>query len=286
MNILSLLTSVVYAAELIISPLPSDGIVVPTPQIKPSLSFSQLPTPTLAVREVLGLATASAAPSVQTTKKFYTVALLGDSMIDTLGGLTELKDALHIYYPDTAFALLNYGVGGTNIDYGLERLTHSYTYLNQDILSLVSQHPDLIVVESFGYNPYSYDEGALERHWLTLARIVDVVKKELPDASILIASTIAPDARVFGDGAPGLAFDQQGKNQKVDTIKKYLENAVRFAASQKLPVADAYHPSLDESGNGRGEFINGGDHIHYSEEGRKFFSKKIADAIVANQLLK
>ena len=291
MSLLSLFATVVFASETVISPLQFDGSINPLVQTKPSVSFGQLPAPTIPRPEVLGARAEESSPSVtpsprSSKKKNYTIAILGDSMADTLGpDLPNLKEALHAYYPTTALAMLNYGFGGTNIDYGLARITHSYSYLGNEIPSLVSQHPDIVIVESFGYNPYSYDEGALDRHWLQLAAIVDIIKKELPNANIVIAATIAPNAKTFGDGALNVSFDPIGKAHKVKTIKSYLENTVRFAESQRLPLADAFHPSLDGGGNGKKEFINQGDHIHYSDEGRKFFSQKITETIIANKLL-
>ncbi len=285
MNILTLFAGVVFAAETILSPLQDESPIISLSVTKPTTTFSQLPS-----GQVLGVETEETPsptptpPARVTRKNNFTVALLGDSMIDTLGeNLPDLQNALRETYPKTTFSLLNYGVGGTNIDYGLERLTSNYVYLGNDVLALVSEKPDIVVVESFGYNPYSFDEGALDKHWLQLAHVVDVIKKELPEAKIVIAATMAPDAKTFGDGA--LSWDIEGKTHHTTVIKSYLENAVRFAQSQHLPLADAYHPSLDGSGNGKEEYINQGDHIHYSEAGRKFFSDKIAQAIVGDKLL-
>lgn len=284
MNLLSLFAGVVFAAETILSPLQDESPIISQSVTKPTMTFSQLPG-----GQVLGLETEATPsptptpPNRVTRKDRFAIALLGDSMIDTLGGLSDLQNALHKTYPKTTFSLLNYGVGGTNIDYGLERLTSNYVYLGNDVLALVSEKPDIVVVESFGYNPYSFDEGALDKHWLQLAHIVDVTKKELPEAKIVIAATIAPDAKTFGDGA--LSWETEGKLHKTTVIKSYLENTVRFAQSQHLPLADAYHPSLDSSGNGKEEYINQGDHIHYSDQGREFFSQKIADTIMNNKLL-
>ena len=149
--------------------------------------------------------------------------------------------------------------------------------------TLVSQHPDIVVIESFAYNPYPFAEGALTTHWLRLASIVDTIKEKLPDAKIVIAATIAPNEQVFGDGA--LNWDQIGKAQKVRTIKNYLDNAVGFAKGEHLPLADAYHASLDSADNGKLAYINPGDHIHYSDAGRALFANVVANAIASNRLL-
>lgn len=222
----------------------------------------------------------------QTKKPHYTIALIGDSMTDTLGeDLGLVRDELRRVYPATAFTILNYGVGGENIVSGLERVTRETTYLGLLRPSLISMHPDVVVIESFAYNPFPFETGALKQHWLSLALIVDALRANLPETKIVIASTIAPNSNVFGDGAPGLAFSPQDKQGRTQTIKRYLENAIRFAQSEHLPLADAYHASLDSTGDGKLPYINPGDHIHYSDAGRQLFARTVVETFVNNKLL-
>ena len=298
MNLLSLFTFTVLAAESLISPVPETQYVPITfpPAIeKPSSGFGTLtsfrvenattpittpsPSPVLTVQPATNARNDSLCSSCeagrQIKKKQYTIALLGDSMIDTLGPeAPHLKGKLSAMYPGVTFTIKNFGVGGTNIEYGIQRLRNSYAYLGVQVPSVVSTKPDLVVVESFGYNPFSFDTGALDKHWLSLATIVDIIHSSLPGTKILIASTIAPNRDTFGDGAPGLSFAKEDKIKRTDNIKRYLENAIKFARGEHLPLADAYHASLDGSGNGKLQYINGGDHIHYSDAGRALLSKK------------
>lgn len=289
MSLFSLFAIFVYASETVLSPL-ADRLpaTAATETAKPTVTFGQLrvPMPQLPFQAAREEPTPTPTATRQSKKSHYTIALLGDSMVDTLGpGIPRLAKQLTALYPATTFSLLNYGVGGTNIDYGLTRVTHDYDYLGKHIPSLVTQHPDVVVVESFGYNPYTFEKGAVDRHWLQLAAIVDSLRSNLPGVKIVIAATIAPNSRVFGDGAPNIAFSIADKLARTNVIKQYLESTVKFAASQHLPLADAYHPSLDVFGNGKLTYINGGDHIHYSEEGRQFFTQKVSETIVNNHIL-
>jgi len=295
MNLLSWITGIFLATNTIISPLADTQSVI-SPPVQPAVSFSAyfsyVPTPTSSPSPVpndIKTKSSSTTPtpiSKHLKKTHYTIALIGDSMIDTLGkDLPHLQKHLSYLYPNIRFTLLNYGVGGTNIDYGIQRLTSPYTYLGLPYPALISQTPDIIVVESFGYNPYTFSDGAIDTHWLALATMVDTIRSRLPATKVMIASTIAPNPYVFGDGAPNIAFNTIEKMTRTDTIKRYLENALRFAQSQNLPYANAYHASLDSAGNGRLVYINNGDHIHYSDAGRELFSGKIADAIARYRLL-
>lgn len=305
-----LFTATAYAADKIISPLPD-----PTPVItlsvtttKPQVSFGDLlgfipdttvvspvpdatptPSPTL-IPTISTTPTPSPTPiDTRTAKKrAIVVSLVGDSMIDTLGPVgSGLAQRLNAIYPNATFTIINHGVGAENIDSGLRRLTQNYTYLGLGRNAVVSERPDVVVIESFGYNPFPQADinDALTTHWLRLAAMVDTIHQQLPDTKIVIATTIAPNWTVFGDGAPGISFTPEGKRTKVEEIKKYLENTIAFAKSQGLPLANAYTPSLDSDGNGFIRYINSGDHIHYSDSGRAFFSQTVANSIISNRLL-
>lgn len=259
---LSLFTSVVFAAEMVISPIPDDGIVAVT---SPDVTFGQLLN--YSPPQVLGVSTEPTPTPTPLAhrKNSYTIALLGDSMIDTLGpDLGHLRAELRDRYPGVSFTLLNFGVGAENIEMGARRLE-----------PVLSKNPDIVVVESFAYNPFIEPEGELDRHWLALSKIVDSFKNS---SHVMIAATIAPNASIFGDGV--LNWDAKGKAEKVERINALLDNTVKFAKSQNLPLTDAYHPS-----GGNIKYINPGDHIHYSDLGREFFSRLIASAIVKNKLL-
>lgn len=222
----------------------------------------------------------------QPTESYVSIALLGDSMTDTLGpSFDELERELHAYYPELKPTIVNYGVGGENILSGKKRITDPYTYLGRDIPSMASQQPDIVVIESFGYNPFPYDAGALESHWLALAQTIDLIRQHIPNAKIIIATTIAPNDEVFADGALGLNYTSDERKTKVKVIRSYLESTVRFALGQRLPLANAYHASLQEDNNGDPKYINPGDHIHPSEQGRQLYAEKIVEAIVENDLL-
>lgn len=291
MNVFSLFAAVVYAAETIISPLADEHIFTYVQPIRnaPTVSFASLYEIAMRDSKILGVATPAASiPTRTTRKKSYTITIVGDSMVDTLGpDGGGLDKALNALYPHTTFTIINHGVGAENIDSGLHRLTNSYSYLGAARDSVISQRPDIIVIESFGYNPYPLPDitDALNKHWLKLAEMKDTIQRELPDTNIIIAATIAPNWNVFGDGAPFVNMSPEGKRTKVEEIKKYIEGAIGFAKSQRIPLADAYHASLDGAGNGKIGYINAGDHIHYSESGRLLVAQKISETIITNRLL-
>ncbi|MBI2616598.1 SGNH/GDSL hydrolase family protein [Candidatus Gottesmanbacteria bacterium] len=273
----------------------------PTPQILGTSTSMAIPTLISAVSsfvqgddELLPLYTPTPTPIttlvpqigdlVKNPKNTYIIALLGDSMVDTMGrDLRVLNDYLKEAFPTGSFALLNYGFGSTDMESGLTRLTRYSTYLDKFYPPVLSYRPDILVVESFAYNHWSGNQYDLDRHWLTIAKIIDIVKEKSPSTQIVLFSTIAPHPLIFGDGA--LNWPATMKWQSAQIIKSYLENMTRFAISEKYPLADAYHPSLDYQGYGIKTYINPGDNLHLSDEGRRFVSKKIVDTIKENKLI-
>jgi hypothetical protein len=217
-------------------------------------------------------------------KDSYIIAFLGDSMTDTLGpGMPQINNLLKQNFPDLKFTVINYGQGSTDLESGMSRLTNTSTYLGKSYAPLLSFKPDIIIVESFAYNHWSSQMSDLNRQWLTYAKIKDTVKEKSPETKIIFAATIAPNARIFGDGK--LNWPQNLKWESANTTKAYLQNMINFAKSENFPLADAYTPSLDADGNGLVKYINAGDHLHPSDEGKLFFSQKVLEAIKSYNLI-
>lgn len=214
-----------------------------------------------------------------------TIAVLGDSMIDTLGlDIPQLQTAISKYFPQKKVKILNYGVGASNIEYALYRLTNNYEYLGKKYDSLISQNPDIIIIESFAYNNFGNSQSGIDKQWLNLGSITTIIKSKLPQTKIILAATIAPNSITFGNGIVNTNFTALDKIEQTNTIKLYLQNLINFATSKKYPLADAYHLSLINN-EGNPDFINTTDYLHPSTLGGEFFCDTIAKTIFDNQLL-
>ena len=246
----------------------------PAPSYSPPVISIVTPTPA----NILGVTTTKIVPSpipenIGGEGQVITIGILGDSMIETLGtNLSALKTSLAQYFPRQAFNLLNYGASSQTIEYGLK----------QQLPLLIAQKPDIIVVESFAYNNFGNSESGLQRHQQALSSITATIKKELPDTKIIIATTIAPNTTVFGNGIKELHLSALEKIERTSTIKLYLQNTVNFATSFGLPLADTYHLSLFGD-NGLKELINSEDNLHPSASGAILFSDVLADTIFKNK---
>ncbi len=209
-----------------------------------------------------------------------TVAVLGDSMVDVLQpDLPQLHSALRNYYSGADLQLFNFGVGASDLEYAVERLTNDYEYLGSKYPSVLSVKPDVLVIESFAYNNFGYEKSGLDKQWMLIGDIITKTKKLSPDTQIVLAATIGPNSTIYAKGVDGIEWNQAERLVRTETVRKYLENIINFANSQGYPIADAYHASIDSYGEGKPVYINAQDKLHPSGPGGELFCKKIADAI-------
>ncbi|OGD62502.1 hypothetical protein A2160_00295 [Candidatus Beckwithbacteria bacterium RBG_13_42_9] len=211
-----------------------------------------------------------------------TIAVYGDSMVDTMGtGLPYLKSALSQYYPKAKFNLFNYGIGAQNIETGLARFDQGYSYKDRNYPAITGLGANIIVIESFAYNPMG--EAGLDSQWQNLSKMVNLVQAS--GAKVILLVTIAPSKNQFGQGPGGISWGKDQSWQQANLINKYLDNAVKLGNSLGIPVVDAYRPSLLSDGEGNPVFINTHDHIHPSVAGHQFVSELIAQKIFGLDLI-
>lgn len=217
--------------------------------------------------------------------KLITIAVLGDSMIDTLGpNIPQLQKTLSQYYPNQKIKILNYGAAATTMEYAFTRLTNDYQYLGKTVPSLISQSPDVIIIESFAYNNFGNTQSGFDKQSKLISNIINAIHDKLPKTNILLTSTFAPNSLIFANSASEIKFNALEKVERTTTIKNYLQNFVNYAKDHHIPFADAYHPSLVKN-EGNRTFINYQDNIHPSVHGGDFFCNTLAKALFDNRLI-
>jgi len=215
-----------------------------------------------------------------------TCAIFGDSMVDVMGTeLTSFKSSLKKYYPQATIKLYNFGIGAQNVEQAFERVEQEYNYQDRRYSSLIDLNPDIVVLGSFSYNPFSEPEDELYRHWASLVKIIDKIKNNTK-AKIIILAEIAPNKEKFGQGPKGVNWDQDFAWQHATKIQSYLENAVNFAKTHELEIADAYHKTLKQNNEGSLSYINPDDHIHQNEAGNLLMAQLLAEKIYKLNLFK
>jgi hypothetical protein len=245
----------------------------------PIISQEQIiPTP-----QVLASNSSFFFPPIGGDGKIINLALIGDSMIDTLSE-NICQSSLQKYFPTIKFNLLKYGYGSTNLESAEERLTETTSYLNKNNPSVFSLNPDIILIESFAYNNFGNSQKGIDRQNLALQNVVDLIKDQSPNTKIILAATIAPNSINFANGIKNIHYSALEKIEKTTTIKLYLQNLINFATKNNLPLVDAFHPSLFGQ-NGLDLLIDSVDHLHPSNLGSELFCDILSKTILDKQLI-
>ena len=217
----------------------------------------------------------------------YTIVLLGDSMTETLGNADELRGYLNQYFPDKTFEVLNYGYGSTNIMSAKERLTQTTHHADRDFRPILDIDFDFLIIESFGHNPlseYPLEEG-IKKQTETLDDIFSLVSTESGKQKLIFLSTIGTDKNTYAKKAkPELTPEQ--RRQCAEERNRYIQNHLSQAKFYGIPGIDVFSASLDSAGQVKSYLVRDDDNIHPSPSGVLFISKKIADFLIENKLVK
>lgn len=247
-------------------------IITPSPSPIPTLipTSTPFPLPTIAI-------TPTQIPTPSPAKKEYSIAIIGDSMVDTMGERLEyLEKELKNRYPQTNFTLYNYGIGSETVEMGINRLDKEFRYQDRSYTSLTNLKPDILIVASFAYNPFfPYDRN---RHWLMLASLIEKAKTLSPQ--IYTLAEIAPLGKNFGQGPNGVNWSEDTALTHAQRIIEQLENIVGLSNNLNVKLIDAFHPSQNGSSKfGKQQYVNSSDGIHPSVAGHQFMAEKIAGTI-------
>lgn len=224
-------------------------------------------------------------------KPVYKIVMVGDSMTAALGIYGgKLSEYLNTQYKSTPghqrIIIDNYAIGSTNILDLHKQMTTKLTSGDVTLDPLISVQPDLILIESFGYNPLSQlslDEGK-KTQIQTLDETMKFLATTLPQTAIVFVSTIAPDKQTYGlNGNPGMSVAD--RTIEVEERMAYIKNHMAYASSHHIPLIDIFDASLTADGNGNITYINPNDHIHPSFAGTDFIDRLIANYIFTSKIL-
>jgi hypothetical protein len=213
---------------------------------------------------------------IKTSKSSYTIAVFGDSLVDTMGeNLDFLDHALLTKYPNVKFKLYNYGIGSQNVEMGLARFHQPLVYKERNFPPIDQINADIIILGSFAYNPFSpYDK---ERHRQGLISLVEEAKKT--GSRVYLMAEIAPLKSGFGAGPNGVNWDEARANEQANNIVEQLLSAIGVASSQGVPLINVYSQSLLDGRFGRTIYVSDNDRIHPSAAGQTLTANIIVQTI-------
>lgn len=227
--------------------------------------LSSSPTPTL-----------TPTPTIHPQKSSYSIAVFGDSMVDTMGeSLEYLQETLTHKYPQTKFNLYNYGIGGQNIGEGLARFESTFVNRERHFPPLPQLSPDILIIGSFAYNPFpTHDRN---KHYTLLKELV--TKAKTLSSHIYLLAEIAPLKTGFGKGKNGVNMAEDIAYEHAIHILEQLDNVINLSISANIPLINAYHRSRIDGSYGDPYYVNQDDGIHPSSAGHSFTAQLIAQKI-------
>lgn len=212
-----------------------------------------------------------------TFKKTYSIAIYGDSMVETMGeNLEYLDKSMKKYYPRFDFKFYNYGIGGDNIDKGLSRLNEEFHRNTRNYPALSQLHPDVLIIGSFSYNPFVPHDK--DKHARLLAELAN--RGRLVSNKTYILKEIAPLETGFGKGPRGVNWPEDSVKVHVGYILDQLANVSDVTNYLNVGLIDVYSVSIIPGSRfGKPLYVNKDDGIHPSVEGIILTADKIASTI-------
>lgn len=218
-------------------------------------------------------------------KRSYLTLLAGDSILASLGvNANALRLKLISYYPNNEFVNYNYGFPATNIESLPDRL-HKETH-NQggNFQSILTMNVDLIIIDSFGYNPLSglpLEEGLAKQEQILDQSVREIISTR-PGTAVAIFAPMSPNKKMFAKGVYNLSPKERQK--WAEERIAYIKNAIDFAIKNNIPLINVYEKSLTTSGDGNLKYIATHDYIHPSKEGVQLMADTIAEFIYKNKI--
>lgn len=257
-------------------------IVIKGPSPTPTITFTPTPTPFIFT---------SYTPPAMSSKPVYKIVMIGDSMTAALGPHGGgLSDDMNFLYKKTAadpqrIIIDNYAKS-SNILAVNDEINTKITISEYTFGPLLSEDFDLLLVESYGYNPLSQFGLAdgLKQQDLALDTLMKTVIVSHPHADIVFVATIAPNRENFAK-ATQPNYSPAARAALADERISYIKNHIAYADSHHIPVINIYQDSLDKNGDGNMLYINPTDDIHPSFAGIDFIGHEIGNFIFSNTIL-
>lgn len=241
-------------------------VIAPTIQIPTSTPTSS-PTPT---------PTPTPTQPIVLKKSTYTIAIFGDSMVDTMGENMEyLQETLASKYPQNKFNLYNYGIGGQNVEQGLARFESSFVNRKRQYPPIPALVPDVLIIGSFAYNPFpTHDRN---RHYSLLRELA--AKAKNVSSNVYLMAEIAPLKTGFGKGKNGVNWPEDVAYEQASHIIEQLDDVINLSNEENIPLINVYYESRYEGSFGDPYFVNKDDGIHPSIAGHYFTAESIVEKI-------
>lgn len=245
----------------------------------PQIYFNKRENSRESVKAVVVTPTISSTPTpipFVVKKASYTIAIFGDSMVDTMGeNLEYLQKIFADKYPETKFNLYNYGIGGQNIEQGLGRFESTFVNRERNFPPIPALVPDVLIIGSFAYNPFPFHDR--NRHYTLLRELIG--KARNVSSNVYLLAEIAPLKTGFGKGKNGVNMTDVAASEQAKHIIEQLDDVINLSKEKNIPLINAYYNSRIDGIFGDPSLVNKDDGIHPSDAGHYFTAELIVATI-------
>ncbi len=248
------------------------------------------PIPTLTSTPTPFIFSSYTLPAIE-RKDVYKIVMIGDSMTAALGphggGMSEYMNSLYRKSSqDPQRIIIDNYAKSSNILAVNDELTKKTTISEYTFGPLLSEDFDLILIESFGYNPLSQfgQEEGLRQQSLALDALMKTLITTHPHAAVVFVSTIAPNKTNYAKGVQP-DYSPTDRTKLAEERMAYIKNHIEYAKNHSIPIINIYEKSLTKEGDGNMLYINPTDDIHPSFVGIDFIGHEIGNFIYDNKIL-
>ena len=230
------------------------------------------------------------APTIN-PKQVYKIAMIGDSMTVALGphggGASEYMNSLYKKKETDPQRIVIDNYASSSSILAVDKQLSEKTTVNEYTFGpLLSEDYDLIIVESYAYNPLSQFgiEDGIKKQNESLDKLMTTILTARPHAAIVFVATIAPNLENYAK-ATQINRSQAERKKQAEERVAYLKNHIDYAIKHNIPVVNIYEKSLTIAGDGNISYIDPTDDIHPSAEGVIFIGKELGNFIHEKQIL-
>lgn len=208
----------------------------------------------------------------KTFKGNIKILILGSTQTAQLENGTNLITKLNQFYPNIKFDFINYSSPNSDIDYALAKT--SDTFINNSTIqsSVIFQEPDILLVDTFGYDQTLKQKTDLETHVQKLNNLINIVFSYNKSQNIFI-SNFAPNNESFSflESDPNLQYSLATHTlQNIYDINNLIEQ-------KNLPKIDI------TTSNHTNNLIS--DNFKLSESAIETLEAKIVEYLINNQTI-
>ncbi len=207
----------------------------------------------------------------KTFKGNIKILVLGSTQVNQLQDGHGLIAKLSKYYPNIKFEFINYSSDYSDINYALAKTND--TFINNNTLqsSVIFQEPDILLVDTFGYDQNLDEKTKLESHLQKLNNIINIVFSYNKSQNIFI-SNFAPNSSSYSNisSDANLQYALAAKTlSNINSINTSIQ-------SNHLPIIDLTNTQPDLVTN---------DNFKISPPAVSIMEDKIAEYFINNQTI-